>query len=103
MCPLLINECSLSREPPSISTQLSASPHHAMTWNHERHIVTRAGPGYCPCSLRRSDPGGDFSVRLDCAIRNRLQIVPDTHLKRCRSDVERQIKIGLPACNELRE
>src|ERR1700733_10491119 len=77
-----INQRAFPHQTPPVSAQFACSANHAMAWYHDGDRVGRTRTSDGSGRSGSSDSGSHFTIGLDLAIRNRLQVAPHPHLKR---------------------
>src|SRR5215469_14053812 len=97
MRTLLVYERSLPGKSPSVSSQLTGSTHNPVARDHDGDGIGSAGTSDRSSGLGLSDRRGHLTIRLHRSVRNGLQIIPDSHLKGRRANVQWKIQGRLSA------
>src|SRR6185437_873550 len=79
---------------PPITGELAVAADHTMARHHHSHRICSTGTRYRPDSPRLSQRLRQLSIRPRFSTRNTPEPLPDPHLKRRRSQIQRQIERG---------
>ena len=90
--PFQLQQPPLQRQASPVPHQLASGPDHPVAGYDNRDRIRSVGRPDSPNRLRRPDGCRDLQIAPGFPVRNRLQLLPASHLKPCASHIQRHLE-----------